>query len=127
MSKTINNELREEILNKSIYSLMIKFSLPAIIAMSINSLNTFVDALFIGQYVGQEALAAVEDFWECYGYICNRIIVANHVWTVLCRGVDPINGRFGQLGGNWGAILSHYDDRSFCTDIWSRTQHLDPR
>lgn len=59
MSKTINNELREEILNKSIYSLMIKFSLPAIIAMSINSLNTFVDALFIGQYVGQEALAAV--------------------------------------------------------------------
>jgi len=38
---------------------MAKFSLPAIIAMSINSLNTFVDALFIGQYVGQDALAAV--------------------------------------------------------------------
>jgi len=59
MSKAINNELRQEILNQSIWSLMIKFSLPAIIAMSINSLNTFVDALFIGQYVGQEALAAV--------------------------------------------------------------------
>ncbi len=59
MSKTINNELRQEILSQSIWSLMLKFSLPAIIAMSINSLNTFVDALFIGQYVGQEALAAV--------------------------------------------------------------------
>ena len=59
MSKTINNVLRQDILNKSIWSLMVKFSLPAIIAMSINSLNTFVDALFIGQYVGQEALAAV--------------------------------------------------------------------
>jgi putative MATE family efflux protein len=59
MSKTINNVLRQDILNKSIWSLMVKFSLPAIIAMSINSLNTFVDALFIGRYVGQEALAAV--------------------------------------------------------------------
>ena len=59
MSKTINNEVRQEILTKSIWSLMLKFSLPAIIAMSINSLNTFVDALFIGQYVGQDALAAV--------------------------------------------------------------------
>ena len=38
---------------------MAKFSLPAIIAMSINSVNTFVDALFIGQYAGQDALAAV--------------------------------------------------------------------
>lgn len=54
-----NNPLTQEILTKNIWRLMAKFSLPAIIAMSINSLNTFVDALFIGQYVGQDALAAV--------------------------------------------------------------------
>ena len=60
MSKTAtNNPLTQEILTESIWKLMAKFSLPAIIAMSINSVNTFVDALFIGQYVGQDALAAV--------------------------------------------------------------------
>ena len=60
MSKTaVDNSLTQEILTESIWKLMAKFSLPAIIAMSINSVNTFVDALFIGQYVGQDALAAV--------------------------------------------------------------------
>ncbi|MEM1119523.1 MAG: MATE family efflux transporter [Bacteroidota bacterium] len=53
------NPLTQEILTERIWTLMKKFSLPAIIAMSINSVNTFVDALFIGQYVGQDALAAV--------------------------------------------------------------------
>ncbi len=59
MSQSNNNVIRQNILSEGIWTLMMKFSLPAIIAMSINSLNTFVDALFIGQYVGQEALAAV--------------------------------------------------------------------
>ncbi|MFT6810038.1 MAG: putative MATE family efflux protein [Saprospiraceae bacterium] len=59
MNNNEDNQLRQEILTQSIWKLMAKFSLPAIIAMSINSLNTFVDALFIGQYVGQDALAAV--------------------------------------------------------------------
>ncbi len=60
MSKTAtDNPLTQEILTQNIWKLMAKFSLPAIIAMSINSVNTFVDALFIGQYVGQDALAAV--------------------------------------------------------------------
>lgn len=59
MSSAANNPLTKEILSESIWKLMAKFSLPAIIAMSINSVNTFVDALFIGQYIGQDALAAV--------------------------------------------------------------------
>jgi len=60
MSKTAaENPLTQEILTERIWKLMAKFSLPAIIAMSINSVNTFVDALFIGQYAGQDALAAV--------------------------------------------------------------------
>ncbi|MEM6803738.1 MAG: MATE family efflux transporter [Bacteroidota bacterium] len=52
-------EDRNRILNDSVWRLMLSMSLPAIIAMSINGLNTFVDALFVGQYVGQNALAAV--------------------------------------------------------------------
>ncbi|MEM6321407.1 MAG: MATE family efflux transporter [Bacteroidota bacterium] len=59
MSNATANPLTQEILSESLWKLMVKFSLPAIIAMSINSVNTFVDALFIGQYVGQDALAAV--------------------------------------------------------------------
>jgi putative MATE family efflux protein len=59
MNSATQNPLTQEILTEKIWKLMAKFSLPAIIAMSINSVNTFVDALFIGQYVGQTALAAV--------------------------------------------------------------------
>ena len=59
MAKRQNPVQREKILNENIWRLMLTMSLPAIIAMSINGLNTFVDGLFVGQYVGQNALAAV--------------------------------------------------------------------
>lgn len=39
--------------------LMAKLAPVAVLAMSINSVNTFVDALFIGQFLGEKALAAV--------------------------------------------------------------------
>lgn len=54
-----NTELRGEILTDNLWRLMLKMSFPAIIAMSINGVNTFVDGLFVGQYVGQNALAAI--------------------------------------------------------------------
>lgn len=38
---------------------MRRLSLPAILGMSINGINAFVDALFVGQFVGQQAIAAV--------------------------------------------------------------------
>lgn len=58
MSKT-SISLREEIRTKDMWSLMWKLTPVAVIAMSINSINTFVDALFIGQFLGEKALAAV--------------------------------------------------------------------
>ncbi len=51
--------LREEIRTEDIWKLMAKLTPVAVIAMSINSINTFVDALFIGQFLGEDALAAV--------------------------------------------------------------------
>ncbi len=51
--------LRENILTDNLWRLMLTMSLPAIIAMSVNAVNTFVDGLFVGQYVGQNALAAI--------------------------------------------------------------------
>ena len=41
------------------WQLMLKLTPVAVVAMSINSINTFVDALFIGQFLGEKALAAV--------------------------------------------------------------------
>lgn len=50
---------KEEILNDNMWRLMGRLSLPAIIGMSVNGINAFVDALFVGQMVGQDALAAI--------------------------------------------------------------------
>ena len=47
MASKPENDLREEILTKNIWQLMAKLSLPAIIAMSINGINAFVDGLLL--------------------------------------------------------------------------------
>lgn len=52
-------DLRQELLSDNLWRLMLKLSLPAIIAMSINGINAFVDALFVGQMIGQNAVAAL--------------------------------------------------------------------
>ncbi len=57
MSATIS--LRDEIRTRNMWQLMAKLTPVAVIAMSINSLNTFVDALFIGQFLGETAIAAI--------------------------------------------------------------------
>ncbi|WP_053957232.1 MATE family efflux transporter [Inediibacterium massiliense] len=53
------NEKREQLLNDSIFKLMIKLSVPAIIGMLVIGLYSFVDAIFVGRFVGPQALAAV--------------------------------------------------------------------
>jgi len=59
MAATQNGELRSSILTENLWRLMLRMSFPAIIAMSVNAVNTFVDGLFVGQYIGQNALAAI--------------------------------------------------------------------
>ncbi len=59
MEQRKGGSLRDRILEERIWSLMVKLSLPAIIGMSINGINAFVDALFVGQFIGQDALAAI--------------------------------------------------------------------
>ena len=51
--------LREEILSRDMWGLMAKLTPVSVLAMSINSLNTFIDGLYIGQFLGESALAAV--------------------------------------------------------------------
>lgn len=45
--------------NDSISSLIAKFSIPAIVGMLVNAIYNIVDRIFIGQYVGEEALASL--------------------------------------------------------------------
>ncbi len=45
--------------NDSISSLIAKFSIPAIVAMVVNAIYNIVDRIFIGQYVGEAALASL--------------------------------------------------------------------
>lgn len=53
------NEVRQDLLEKSPVNLMITLSLPAIIGMLVIGLYSLVDAIFVGQLVGPEALGAV--------------------------------------------------------------------
>ncbi len=50
---------RDAILDDSLWRLFFRLSLPGIAGMAVISLNNFVDAFFVGQLVGPDALAAV--------------------------------------------------------------------
>ena len=51
--------LREQILHQNIWKLMFKMATPGILGMLVVSINNFVDALFVGQLIGQNGLAAI--------------------------------------------------------------------
>jgi putative MATE family efflux protein len=59
MAKTLGVSLREEIRKDDMWRLMAKLTPVAVLAMSINSINTFVDAVFVGQYLGENAVSAI--------------------------------------------------------------------
>lgn len=59
MSAATESKLTQDILRSDIWSLIRRFSLPAIIGMSINGINAFFDGLFVGQFVGETAVAAI--------------------------------------------------------------------
>ena len=56
---TNKNKLRDKILTGNILTLMFVMSIPAVISMSINAINIFIDSLFVGRYIGANALAAI--------------------------------------------------------------------
>ena len=57
MNKAANNQ--EQLGKAPIGKLLLRYSIPAIIAMVINAIYNIVDRIFIGQFVGEEALAAL--------------------------------------------------------------------
>ena len=53
-------DTRELLLTGNVWSMMISLSLPAIIGMVVIGLYNFMDAVFVGQMVGSEAMTAVK-------------------------------------------------------------------
>ncbi len=51
--------LREDFLTDNLWRLMVRLSVPGILGMLVVGINTFVDAIYVGQFIGKEALAAV--------------------------------------------------------------------
>ncbi len=50
---------KKDMLETKIYKLLLKFSIPAIIGLLVNALYNIVDSMFVGQGVGELALAGV--------------------------------------------------------------------
>ncbi|GMQ59488.1 MATE family efflux transporter [Vallitalea sediminicola] len=54
-----NNKQKQMILSENLWKVMLKISWPAVLAMVLYGLNTVFDAIFVGQFVGEDALAGV--------------------------------------------------------------------
>lgn len=65
--------MREEILQKKISSLFIKFVIPAVVGMLVNAMYVIVDGIFIGNGVGELGLASVN---IDYPVLCINMAIA---------------------------------------------------
>ena len=89
------NQRREELANEKIGRLLFKYSVPAIIGMSVNALYNLVDAIFIGQGVGPTALAALSICFPVMVVmlgiaLANGIGTASFVSRAFGRGDDRL-------------------------------------
>ncbi|MCX7595774.1 MAG: MATE family efflux transporter [Fischerella sp.] len=59
MTTEPQSKVTHEILNGNLIQLMVKLTIPGILGMLLIGFNTFLDALFAGQLIGESALAAI--------------------------------------------------------------------
>jgi putative MATE family efflux protein len=59
MTSQQQSKVTNEILNGNLIQLMLKLTIPGIVGMLLIGLNTFLDALFAGQFISETALAAI--------------------------------------------------------------------
>ncbi|NMG06774.1 MATE family efflux transporter [Brasilonema sp. UFV-L1] len=59
MTSQKQSQITEEILQGNLIKLMFKLSIPSILGILMLSLNSFLDALFAGQFIGETALAGI--------------------------------------------------------------------
>lgn len=67
--------------------IFVRTALPIILVMSMNGLLTVVDAIFLGRYVGADALGAVTLMFPIYMLIvAMATLVSNGMSSILARG-----------------------------------------
>lgn len=59
MASQKQSQITNEILQGNLIKLMFKLSIPSILGILMLSLNTFIDALFAGRFIGENALAGI--------------------------------------------------------------------
>ncbi|MBE8987841.1 MATE family efflux transporter [Nostoc sp. LEGE 12450] len=59
MTTEPRSKVTNEILNGNLFQLMVKFTIPGILGMLLIGFNSFLDALFAGQLIGETALAGI--------------------------------------------------------------------
>ncbi|PMB47862.1 MATE family efflux transporter, partial [Fischerella thermalis CCMEE 5205] len=59
MTSQKQSQITNEILQGNLVKLMFKLSIPSILGILMLSLNTFIDALFAGRFIGENALAGI--------------------------------------------------------------------
>lgn len=59
MTSQKQSQITKEILQDNLIKLMFKLSIPSILGVLMLSLNTFIDALFAGRFIGENALAGI--------------------------------------------------------------------
>lgn len=88
--------------------IFIKTALPIIFVMSMNGLLTVVDAIFLGRYVGPEALAAVTLIFPIYMLIVAlATLVSNGMSSILARdlGASDMDAARKTFAGAHGMAL----------------------
>lgn len=93
----------------SLRTIYIKTALPIIFVMGMNGLLSVADALFLGIYVGPDALAAVTLMFPIYMLIVAlSTLVSNGMSSILARylGAENIDGARAVFAGAHGLAIS---------------------
>lgn len=59
MTSQTQSQITNEILQGNLIKLMFKLSVPSILGILMLNLNSFIDALFVGRFIGENALAGI--------------------------------------------------------------------
>lgn len=72
--------------NDNLWKLMMTMSLPGILGMLVVSLNTFVDSLYVGHFIGKEAIAGVSLYFPIS-------LIMSSLTVLICSGAASVLSR----------------------------------
>ncbi len=101
------NKIRDELITKNLWSLMIKLSVPAILGQFVVGLYSLVDSIYVGQMISTDAMSAVSAASPFF-LINNGIAVLLGVGSgsVLSKAIGrKDNKTVDQIMGNLGVLV----------------------